>query len=71
MMREVDTDGSGTIGLEEFCKLMISRVNDADDPKVMKEAFKIFDDDGSGEISQRAHFSRRAPARLPSESLEY
>jgi len=52
MMKEVDRDGSGAIDLEEFCRLMVTRMNSIDDPKLLAQAFTMFDADGSGSISR-------------------
>jgi Ca2+-binding EF-hand superfamily protein len=48
MMTNVDSDASGDIGFEEFCKMMAAR---SDPVEEMKAAFSTFDIDGSGSIS--------------------
>ncbi|KAL9649125.1 hypothetical protein ABK040_004216 [Willaertia magna] len=46
MVREVDEDGNGEIEFDEFLQLMGSKANELDSFEEMKEAFKIFDQDG-------------------------
>merc|ERR550537_793790 len=43
---EVDTDGSGLIGYEEFLQVL-----EAEDTSMHRRLFQMFDDDNSGEIS--------------------
>eukprot|EP00900_Chrysochromulina_parva_P018806 jgi/Chrpa1/26927/Chrysochromulina_OHIO_Genome00014071-RA len=52
MMKECDSNDSDTIDFQEFCTLMVTRMNDIDDPIVLEEAFKMFDKDGNGQISR-------------------
>eukprot|EP01105_Mastigella_eilhardi_P001537 TRINITY_DN11839_c0_g1_i3.p3 TRINITY_DN11839_c0_g1~~TRINITY_DN11839_c0_g1_i3.p3 ORF type:complete len:164 (+),score=74.54 TRINITY_DN11839_c0_g1_i3:52-492(+) len=49
MIREVDTDGSGTVELNEFVAMMERKI--AEDKDEAKEAFKMFDLDGNGLIT--------------------
>ena len=61
MVNEVDSDGNGTIDFPEFISMMSKRVHDMDSEDEIKQAFKVFDKDGSGSISvgwvlaERAH----------------
>lgn len=49
MINECDTDGDGSIDFIEFVHMAYKISRDADE--IMKEAFSIFDDDGSGSIT--------------------
>jgi len=49
MIKEVDIDLSGTINLDEFKALMVSRQGDRQSR--LKLAFSVFDQDGSGQIT--------------------
>ena len=51
-MKEVDTDGSGTVDFPEFCELLVGRMQTIDDPALLEQAFKLFDKDGGGTISR-------------------
>ncbi|RWW24937.1 hypothetical protein GW17_00010745 [Ensete ventricosum] len=51
MIREVDSDGNGTIELAEFVSLMSRKVKETNVEEELKEAFKIFDKDQNGYIS--------------------
>jgi calmodulin len=51
-MKEVDTDGSGTVDFPEFCELLIGRMQTIDDPALLEQAFKLFDKDAGGTISR-------------------
>ncbi|XP_052766857.1 calmodulin-beta-like, partial [Mya arenaria] len=52
MIAEVDADGSGSIDFNEFCAMMVKKMNEGTDPEEeMREAFKVFDTDGSGTIT--------------------
>ena len=50
-MNEVDTDGNGTIDFPEFLTMMASKMKDTNSGEEYKEAFKVFDVDGNGQIS--------------------
>ena len=48
IIRELDSDGNGSIDFDEFL-VMMTLLQDPEDE--MKRAFKVFDTDGSGSIS--------------------
>ncbi|KAK1235967.1 hypothetical protein PQX77_000793 [Marasmius sp. AFHP31] len=51
MINEVDADGNGTIDFNEFLSMMSKKVHHADSEEEIRQAFKVFDKDGSGAIS--------------------
>ncbi|KAJ0164890.1 Calmodulin [Colletotrichum tanaceti] len=51
MVNEVDADNNGTIDFNEFLNLMAQKVQIGDAEEELKNAFKVFDRDGSGTIS--------------------
>ncbi|CAI0651272.1 unnamed protein product, partial [Colletotrichum noveboracense] len=51
MVNEVDADNNGTIDFNEFLNLMAVKVQVGDAEEELKNAFKVFDRDGSGTIS--------------------
>merc|ERR1712050_615433 len=51
MISEVDDDGSGTIGYEEFLKMMTHKILNRDPKDEILKAFRLFDDDETGKIS--------------------
>ncbi|XP_023235063.1 calmodulin, flagellar-like [Centruroides sculpturatus] len=53
MIKEVDTDGSGSIEFAEFLTLMAKRTKEADDENEIIEAFRVFDKDGDGLIDAK------------------
>jgi len=52
MIEEADTDGNGTIDFPEFVAMMAKQTKDTDINEEIKEAFRMFDKDGNGYISQ-------------------
>ncbi|XP_057483295.1 calmodulin-2/4-like isoform X3 [Actinidia eriantha] len=71
MIREVDTDGSGTIDFEDLLSIMARKmkVNVAEE---LKEAFKVFDRDQDGFISANElwHVMLHLGERLTNEEAE-
>ena len=51
MMKEVDADENGTLEFPEFLKMMSSRMNVKNNDEEVKEAFKVFDLDGTGYVT--------------------
>ncbi|CAL9081309.1 unnamed protein product [Musa acuminata var. zebrina] len=51
MIREVDVNGNGTIEFNEFFNIMAWKMKEADAEEEMREAFKVFDKDQNGYIS--------------------
>jgi hypothetical protein len=51
MIGEIGTQESGTIEFPEFLTMMARKMQDTDSEEEIKEAFKVFDKDGTGYIS--------------------
>lgn len=52
MINEIDEDGDGTVDFKEFLKMMMKKANSKDPYDELKEAFKVFDKDQNGFISE-------------------
>jgi calmodulin len=50
MVTEIDTDGDGEIDFGEFLAMMAKQMKAADGEEEIREAFKVFDQDGRGFI---------------------
>ncbi|KAK3936687.1 hypothetical protein QBC46DRAFT_394370 [Diplogelasinospora grovesii] len=51
LISEVDVNNDGVINFEEFLHLMSQKVKETDTEQELINAFKVFDQDGSGTIS--------------------
>jgi centrin-1 len=51
MIADVDADGTGCIGFEDFLSLMTQKMMERDPREEMMKAFRLFDDDETGKIS--------------------
>lgn len=51
---KVDTDGNGDISFDEFVTMMQMGEVETDFSKEINEAFKFFDKDGDGEVSDQS-----------------
>ncbi len=51
MIDEVDLDKNGTIDFKEFLGLMVKKMKDTDTEEELLEAFKVFDRDANGFIT--------------------
>lgn len=51
MIAEIDLDGSGGVGFDEFVVLMISHLKDVDTESEIRQAFNVFDRNGDGFIT--------------------
>ena len=52
MINEIDEDGNGTVDFDEFLSMMIKKASCKDPYDELKEAFKVFDKDQNGYISE-------------------
>jgi centrin-1 len=50
-MDDLDEDGSGTIDIEEFTKLMKNEINKRDPKEELVKVFKTYDEDNSNKIT--------------------
>jgi len=48
MIADADMDGSGTINFEEFISIMQTKMGERDSREEMIKAFRLFDDDETG-----------------------
>merc|ERR1712046_533269 len=53
MIADVDDDGGGEIGFEEFLKMMTHKILNRDPKEDMLKAFRLFDEDNTGTVSFR------------------
>lgn len=51
MIADLDADGNGNIGFDDFLHLMTSRVSDKDSRDNIKKVFNLFDDEKTGYLS--------------------
>ena len=51
MINEVDADGNGNIDFPEFLTMMARKMKDVDSEEEIREAFRVFDQDGNGFIT--------------------
>ncbi|XP_073123802.1 uncharacterized protein [Henckelia pumila] len=73
MIREVDTDGNGTIEFQEFFNLMVKKMKETDaNHDDLREAFNAFDKDQDGYISpdELGHVMICLGERMTAEELE-
>merc|ERR1711915_1144768 len=51
MVKDLEIDGQGTFEFPDFLKMMSKRMKDKDSDHELREAFRVFDEDGTGFIS--------------------
>lgn len=52
LINEIDADGNSLIDFSEFLTMMARQIKEQDVEAEILEAFKVFDSDGDGKISQ-------------------
>ncbi|KAI4301915.1 hypothetical protein L6164_035151 [Bauhinia variegata] len=72
MIKEVDTDGNGTIEFGEFLNLMVRKMKENEAEEQLREAFKVFDKDQDGYISpnELRHVMRTIEDKFTDEEVE-
>jgi len=66
MINEVDVDGSGYLEFPEFCMMMHKKLNDSDQENELKEVFRVFGKDETGNLPF-VNFIKVFPARFSYE----
>ena len=51
MIKELEIDGNATMGFPDFLKMMSKRMKDKDSDHELREAFRVFDEEGTGFVS--------------------
>ncbi|EMP39433.1 Calmodulin, striated muscle [Chelonia mydas] len=72
MIGELDTDGSGTVDFPEFLSLMARKMRDMDSEEEIREAFRVFDEDGIRYISaaELRHVMTNLGEKLTDEEVD-
>merc|ERR1719364_671496 len=72
MIGEVDDDGGGEIGFDEFLKMMTHKILNKDPKDDMLKAFRLFDDDNTGSVSFKnlKRVSRETNQTLTDDELQ-
>merc|ERR1712012_1296498 len=72
MVQDVDDDGSGTIGYDEFLKMMTQKILNRDPKDEILKAFRLFDDDETGKISFKnlKRVAKELGERMTDEELQ-
>jgi calmodulin len=72
MIKEIDTDGNGTIDFPEFLTMMARKLQDSEGEEEIREAFKVFDKDGTGFISaaELRHVMTNLGEKLTDEEVD-
>ncbi len=72
MINEVDNNSDSKIEFDEFCKIMNNKLKQNDAEQELIEAFKIFDRDGKGLISENEfkHIMLSLGEKISEEELE-
>lgn len=72
MISDVDTDGSGTIDFNEFMDMMTAKMSEKDSREEILKAFRLFDDDETGEITFKnlKRVARELGEQLTDEELQ-
>ena len=72
MINEVDNNSDSKIEFDEFCKIMNNKLKQNDVEQELIEAFKIFDKDGKGLISENEfkHIMLSLGEKISEEELE-
>lgn len=68
MIKQVDKDRSGTINFSEFAVLMEEKMKTVDTEEDVRDAFRVFDVNGNGQIS--AHELRHVATNLGEKLTE-
>jgi calmodulin len=72
MIKEIDTDNNGTIDFPEFLTMMARKLQDSEGEEEIREAFKVFDKDGTGFISaaELRHVMTNLGEKLTDEEVD-
>merc|ERR1719445_2371175 len=72
MINEVDAGGNGTIDFPEFLTMMARKMKDTDSEEEIREAFRVFDKDGNGFISEEEirHVMTNLGEKLTDEEVD-
>ncbi|KAH3853236.1 calmodulin-A-like [Dreissena polymorpha] len=72
MINEVDADGSGMIEFPEFLTMMVRNMRDIDTVEDLRQAFNVFDKDGTGKISaaELRHVMSNLGEKLTEEEVD-
>ncbi|XP_071160622.1 calmodulin-like [Mytilus galloprovincialis] len=72
IMNEVDFEGKGTIGIQEFMSVMVNRSKEEAFSKKLIDAFRVFDVRGKGVVDTEVvrHIFSSMEEEMPNEEIE-